>query len=311
MRLVTSLGLCVIIPAFTSSFAASLDEGSGLEFQLAPDAIELMQYEPLGVTVSVRNTSGAPMDSSRVSAFPSGLEYHASYAGGEYSLFDYSLSRRLSGLRFAPKPGEAIVVPQILFLRDKDLRPEEPFVFDKPGVYKLRARFPEPRGWCESNEVTLHVKPIPPDCRAEVEVITSPIAARTLQGWDSEPNGIKMLQNLLLHHPCSIYADHIRYVLGELSRSKCFVSETVDLQAARQSFQLYAAISPRIGAMRVRALLRMGELLRSFPNLNPGYRTEDLVQELEGYHDIVASIGRQKDSEELMKTFVLSQTVGQ
>jgi hypothetical protein len=110
-----------------------------------------------------------------------------------------------------------------------------------------------------------------------------------------------------------VYADHARYTLA-LGVAPAFYPKTESGDDAKRetddktTFQLCSAISPRIGAMRLRALLLMAEIVSKNAEVRATAKLDELQTELEGYKNLAKMIGLEARFDEQLQALKNLQT---
>lgn len=281
----------------------AIDPGKGLELSLRLDANEVVCYEPLRVVVVLRNVS---VDSMRINPdgeFRQCLTSFRSLDGGEFTWCGCGAESRSFGMGFLNvRPGDELMSPEVIFLYVPQEGRERPFsfAFDRPGNWRLKVRLAF-RGTClESEPVCVFAKPVPPDHREAAELITEMRVAACIQGWPEGASAHGKLEELIAKFPNSMYADHARYEVG---RYWAAGYRSSNRELGKKAYNLLSTVSPRIGALRARVLVRMAELVgKAYALADPfGAIGPDEVAspddaarlwaEIEGYTELIAAIG--------------------
>jgi len=258
-----SIALAVVLPLCLAADAAEADREAQLSLSLRGDTGEIVAYEPLRVTVSLRNTSAKAVTVS-LGSFLSTMQFTCERPDGRFAITVTGARGWLGGTRELA-PGEETTSSQILPLywhpREERL-PEmrsfftkyglRGFIFVEPGEYRVKLRVELGKGQIEAEPVGLLVKPVPPDQLPAAKLAADMKAALILweKGWTDE--GLAVLRKLSADFPDSPYADHAHYALGQYYWVKQ-MKDPGDIPAATAALQHYSAVSARIGAMRARA----------------------------------------------------------
>jgi len=274
-------------------FVSTHAEGEAPEPRLAlvvrPDAKEVASYEPLRVTVALRNVSAEQLKVD-VSFLPT-LQLTCTRADGSSTItVPGSMWGHYMGGTRDLAPGQEITSPERLFVFRK--RGRHHFVFGEPGEYHVKVgALLGGRERIESEPVKVLVKPLPPDHASAAKLVTEVKAARMLQRWGYKEGTAALLEKLVSEFPHCLYADHVNYILGEYHSGKHLAVVEDNIPAARRGFRYYSAVSARIGAMRARALIRMAELVLGTPQAKLTDDPGELLRELKGYGGVAEAVG--------------------
>jgi hypothetical protein len=183
---------------------------------------------------------------------------------------------------------------------------QDPFMFGAPGRYRLRAHTPfddesgEIPKILKSEDVEIFVKPIPQAERKPLELFQNMPLARGVQGWDQSEKSAQQAAELIATYPSSMYADHARYFLGSYWRHKLSAAGPAD--AAEKSYAVLDTVSPRLGALRLRALIRMAEVAQyRVPDGRKSPEYARIVAELEAYMPLAEAIGLEKEIADILE----------
>ncbi len=282
-------------------------KAENLQLSVRLDAKEVMQFGALRGIVTLRNVSDAPVDVSP--GVWSNLKFHSSRGKEPFAICGYGATRGRDvwGQAKPLEPGEALTEDEILFFAHD--RPSK-FVFAKPGPLRLKARLgvdmgapwtPERRTvFVESAVVEIAVKPLPADHAEPAEMITNLRVAGFLQMGGGRKEDAKVLEQLVADHPYCLYADNVHYALGQQYAAQRSANSK-DVASAKKAQLHFSQVSARVGAMRVRALIRLGELAVSSLDIKPLVDMKKLLAELDGYGIMVERIGWKKRLDDLRK----------
>jgi len=256
---------------------------------IRPDVAQIVPYEPLRATVTLRNESSEP---ARVDAgWVTTLQFFCASDGGAFRPCGHGaqMGKSLVGTREIA-PGKAVASAEMLFLLTE--HGGYSFVFDKPGKYRLKVRAELDAGVpLESDVVNVLVNPLPSEHVDAVKLVTGIGAARMLQGWERKQDGAAVLARLIAEFPRCPYADHARYTLGGYLASKHFSREDGDIRSAKKAFEHFSAVSVRISATRTRAVLRMAYLAHECLEVRHVVDIQLLMGELERCDTVAETIG--------------------
>ena len=289
--------LVVLILEPLASLAQEPGPEKDVVLSLRVDSSEILQCEPLRFTLSLVNRSPETQQVSAgcvlwgsIYATP---EQGASFVCGHPE----SYGRCLFG-EIKLKPGMALHEPGTLLLfREK--RHKDPFVFRKPGRYRLKAQIVLNGKPLESREVEIFVKPIPQTEIKPLELFQQMPLARAIQGWELSETSAKQAAKLIAEYPTSMYADHARFFLGIYWYCKLFGDgPPYPPDAAKKSYEMFNTVSSRLGVLRTRALLWMTTVAQyRVPDWRNSPQHKRILVELEAYKPLVATMGLRKPGE--------------
>jgi len=277
---------------FDASIAAFLRdvEERQLLLLVRPDAGEILAHEPLRVTVSLKNITTGEVQVS--AAFIPTLQIHCRAEDGPAVTVPGSQAgKSVTGNRKL-HPRQEIVLAEMLFLRPGRGGPD--FVFAKPGKYRVKASISiGSKKSLRSAAAEVHVKPPAPDHLRAAELLTTRKLAPFAHGYTSNADAARLAEEFVAKQPHSLYADHVRYQLG-IYFKHVRAARGGDPAAPKKAVRHFKAVSPRIGAMRTRALLHMAELALSSAEARGELKVGELLRELEGYRWAAKKIGQEK-----------------
>jgi len=259
-------------PAFPA-FADAVDRPAQLTLRLHLSTPEILQFEPLLVTLEVCNETDIPIG---VSEHHLAVVYYARKDGGEFEPLACNYDWRMSGSvvkTYGYEPGgRPYVRDEVLLWRgDHPLAlggrgdgyvdfSDRPFVFSEPGTYEIKARvFTEGRNrkdtLLESATVKLLVNPVEERLRPAAELMMARGVARFLDGRTHDPAAetLDKLFTLLREYPASPYADYVNYRLGSWHRWRYQDIRPPSPAEAVKAVKYFGDVSLRIPALRHRA----------------------------------------------------------
>ena len=197
---------------------------------------------------------------------------------------------------------------KLLLLHREENGPESrfvnAFVFGKPGHYVVRARITavveKEEREIVSEGVGVFVKPVPAAQAPAAKYAAQEDTARALQGWWSwieggQDKAREVLTHLVTEFPTSPYADHAHYSLSRLVGDFYGVDEEEQFRRRSQALSHLSAVSPRIGGLRMFALLQIGWLLASDTRLAEETDVRAVIEELEGYQALAQYFGLEEE----------------
>jgi len=303
LRTVCAAG--ALLAAF-APWVQAVERGAGLVIELRPMACEVVVGEPLVVAVAVRNTSEEEAVAN-TGTLNTTMKYLCSYEGGAFEERGHAMPRwsAHSGARVywgysrpvRLGPGQACTEYWNILMTDSGLGAKGGCVFDRPGMCKVKVGAYQGKEWLESDEVPVTVKPIPSGHR-EAALILNEIGALGGQtGGSISLDMQSQLGKFVADYPDTMYADHARYALGHQWR----LEPGRNVEIAAKSWSYLDAVTPRIGGLRLMALLDMAELLTGAPAVADPERKEDLLAELDGYRSLAREMGLDERLAELEK----------
>ncbi len=193
-----------------------------IALKIDTEATEIVAHQPLLFTVTLSNESDTTISvtdrcyrSTRFIARQDSRPFALCAYGKNYGIFNI-------GFTWTLPPGRAIQWDELLFWRDPDRFPDGAFVFAKPGRYELRAEVEWPilgtpkTVPCQSNTVSLTVRP--PTCKQAraMRQITRPDVARYLQhrAADNVDDVVRAMTVAVARFPRSPYSDQLNFALG-------------------------------------------------------------------------------------------------
>lgn len=259
----------VLIVAHLTHFQqqSGIDANSeqALSLSIEPLIKEIVPYEPLPIIVTIRNQS------ERSVRFDSNYFYRAVFlcrAKDEpFKWCSYSRKHGVFvdafGRELAPKA--ARMREEVLFRRPLQESDEQAFVFPKPGEYWIKA---ETRG-LESNVVQIKVRSPSAAESAAAKDFSRPPAAEFIQDFFWIPLAQRdqvaaELQQLVAKHPRSPFADYANYRLGRFFYRMKY-PQTRNPLWGRDAYRHFAALSPRMPMLRMRAAWQQLYLFDTLP----------------------------------------------
>jgi hypothetical protein len=271
------------------------------------DTAEIVPYEPLHATLTVRNVSSQPVNLP--ASIWSTLEFFCAYERESFTHCGHGAhaGEDVFG-NITLQPGEMITSAERLFIIRGGRQVN--FFFTKPGSYQLKARV---NGFgtgkfLVSDIVKIRVKPPSPDDAAAAKLLTETEtarmeAARMIQGWERSEVGAALLEKLVAQFPKSVFADHAHYTLGRYFKSKFFEERYVNKREGKEeavkAFEHFSAVSKRVAGLRTRVLLTQIELVLDSPDARRMANVRELIQELDANAAVAESIGLGAEAAEL------------
>jgi hypothetical protein len=253
---------------------------------LRPEIGEIVEGEPLHLTAILRNDSDHIRPVNYIS-FRQIFFLTCSYEDRPY--FECPISVRncydTPGENYVLVPGEEAKCEVIIGSAKAG------FLFNKPGLWHIRINTGRGRTVAESTPVDVFVKPIPPEEKGAADLLRSPEMAYWLSIGESQ--AYQKLMTLIERYPKSVYADHARLAVvtyvAEGSDNRVGVANRAP--DPKKAFEIIAGVSPRVGALRVRALIRMAHLLDQYPELREKADGLALEEEMTGYSHLAKELG--------------------
>ncbi len=232
---IAGIGALVVFIYYCTPRPVSMED---FELSVTVVAKEILPYEPLEVTLSMRNISWRPVRVSPGFAFGRWTELYC-WQTGQESGAALPGAGGLAVWFAGPDPildrGRAIRWTRTVFLRgrtgqfeEKRSEPGSPrvlrirnartrFVFADSGEYWLNARYPAKEFALESKPVRILVREMPADHIAAARMFTNPRIAFLIDGVLLE-GAITLAEELVDAHPTTVYAGHVREALEKHRR---------------------------------------------------------------------------------------------
>jgi hypothetical protein len=270
--------------------AQQAPESGPLTLTLEVETTVLVPFEPVCATLTLRNVSAQPVAvPSRLSGR---LEFYRAVGKEAFGFCGHgeAVGKDSAQPYLLPSGGTRVMRETLFLFRTRD-GGSDAFVFDRRGTYRIKAQLRLNEGALESAPVSVSVRGAAPVDTALANVLTTPAAARMIQGWDLTETGATALERIAVRFPQTRAADHARYTLGAYYHSKYFATSDGPATLANAAFQQFAAVSRR-SDLHTESLLRQTELVCASQELRRQANISRLLHDLEAQMPVVETMGQ-------------------
>jgi hypothetical protein len=238
--------------------ATTFAPDSALKLEVRIESQELLPYEPLGVVIVVRNTATAPVHEPRDMFNNASVLIKKKGADKTYDMAAF-FHGDAAWVDFAPL--QAVGSFALMSIRSEwNLRGERSDfpLFAEEGTYEVVVDVKGYAAHLTSKVFEVKVRPTP-----EVEVAAQKIVKQNPVMLDTGRTeaDVAALRDLVEKFPKSVYADYANQRLGHHFLSASRTAEGRNEEAIKKAFGYFGAVSERIKALKLDALVQQGGIM--------------------------------------------------